>query len=73
LVSSQSFPHLWKKLWKSTISVINRAIYTEFSRVFREAKVAGGCKTGAVSAYFPAHPRFIESYLRRKSAPTRFS
>jgi len=39
LVSSQSFPHLWKKLWKIGGKARLRPIFFEMSRIWRGESV----------------------------------
>jgi hypothetical protein len=46
LVSPQSFPHLWKKLWKFPEIHVMAQLYPEFSRVSAKAKVKNRDKSG---------------------------
>jgi hypothetical protein len=50
LVSSLSFPHLWKKLWKLGQNAKPLRVVAEFAGVLREAKAAKGRKIGLSKA-----------------------
>jgi hypothetical protein len=55
LVSHQSFPHLWKKLWKSAKSARSGLNFAVFTRRCYEAKVKNRDKSGLAAVHDLLH------------------
>jgi hypothetical protein len=73
LVSSQSFPHLWKKLWKFLRISGKAQRFTQFSACFVEAKVVMPSNSAGFLRFFRREAQMTSIFLGRKCPLARFS